>query len=58
MADFVLNFFELKQLKKSDNDISLLFPEEANFYDHCQHFLYARIRNTPDLRSSQIITTT
>ena len=22
----------------------LLFPEEANIYDHCQHFLYARLK--------------
>ena len=25
--------------------ISLLFQEEANIYDHCQHFLYARLKN-------------
>ena len=23
---------------------TLLFPEEANVYDHCQHFLYARLK--------------
>ena len=22
----------------------LLFPEEANVHDHCQHFLYARLK--------------
>ena len=25
------------------NTLSLLFPEEANIYDHCQHFKYARL---------------
>ena len=26
------------------NSRALLFPEEANVYDHYQHFLYARIK--------------
>ena len=28
----------------SMNSSALLFPEEANVYDHYQHFLYARIK--------------
>ena len=29
---------------KRYNLLSLLFPEEANNYDHSQHFLYARLK--------------
>ena len=29
---------------KRYNLMSLLFPEEANNYDHSQHFLYARLK--------------
>ena len=36
----------------------LLFPEEANIYDHCQHFLYYRTTELQNYRTAELQNTT